>query len=136
VNEQAFEELKRVLATVPEGQFDMTTWHDCACGHATQDDWFVSRGFSSCNDFGRAAAFFQISRREATELFSGLSAHHVTPAEMIEKIERLITEPRAEDDECSAHERRQAVIEGLLLKANKATQSAKRVVTGLVAVFF
>jgi hypothetical protein len=127
VNVQAFEELKRVLATVPEGQFDMTNWHDCAC---------VSRGFSSCNDFVRAAAFFQISRREATELFSGLSGHHVTPAEMIQNIERLITQPRAEDDECSLHERRQAVIEGLLLKANQAAQSATRAVTTLVAVFF
>jgi hypothetical protein len=135
VNVQAFEELKRVLAGVPEGQFDMTNWRYCACGHATQDVWFVSRGFDSCDDFGRAAAFFQITRREARELYSGLSRHHVTPAEVIQKIETLVTAPRVEEEVCSAHERRQAIIDGLLLKANKAAQSAKRIVTTLVSVF-
>jgi hypothetical protein len=135
VNVQSFEELKRVLAGVPEGRFDMTNRHDCACGHATQDVWFVSRGFSSCNDFGRAAAFFQISRREATDLFSGLSPHYVTPAEVIQKIEGLVTPQRVDEEVCSAHERRQAIIDGLLLKANDAAQSAKRIVTTLVSVF-
>ena len=66
MNVEAFQQLKRVLADVPARDFDLTNWHNCACGHATQDAWFVARGFSSCNDFGRAAAFFQISRREAS----------------------------------------------------------------------
>ena len=62
MNVEAFEQLKGVLADVPARDFDLTNWHNCACGHATQDAWFVARGFSSCNDFGRAAAFFQIKR--------------------------------------------------------------------------
>ena len=37
VNVQGFEELKRILANVPEGQLDMTNWNSCACGHATRD---------------------------------------------------------------------------------------------------
>src|SRR5215204_2932429 len=85
MNVEAFEQLKRVLADVPARDFDLTNWHNCACGHATQDAWFVARGFSSCNDFGRAAAFFQISRREASQLFSDHAQQPVTPAEMIQR---------------------------------------------------
>ena len=32
MNVQGFEELKRILANVPEGQLDMTNWNSCACG--------------------------------------------------------------------------------------------------------
>ena len=86
MNKEAFQQLKRVLTDVPARQFDITNWHDCACGHATQDQWFVARGFSSCNDFGRAASFFQISRREASDLFSEHALEAVTPAQMIKEL--------------------------------------------------
>src|SRR5687768_4537117 len=125
MNVEAFQQLKRVLADVPAQQFNMTNWHDCACGHATQDHWFVARGFSSCNEFGRAAAFFQIKRGEAAELFSDHAQEAVTPAQMIERIDDFLAQPRP-TEELTAHERRQAVINGLLMKANKAAQGARR----------
>jgi hypothetical protein len=135
MNIEAFQQLKRVLADVPARQFDITNWHDCACGHATQDQWFVARGFSSCNDFGRAAAFFQISRREASELFSGHARQPITPAQMVERIEDFLAQP-APLEEPTVHERRQAIIDGLLLKANKAAQAARRVAMALMSAFF
>ena len=130
MNIEAFQQLKRVLADVPARQFD-----DCACGHATQDQCFVARGFSSCNDFGRAASFFQISRREASDLFSEHAREAVTPAQMIERIEDFLAQPpRLEDP--TVYERRQAIIDGLLVKANKAAQAASRLAMALVFAFF
>src|SRR5829696_7692319 len=58
VNVQGFEQLKRVLSSVPEGQLDMTNWNSCACGQATRDEWFRSQGLTTCTDFPTAAAFF------------------------------------------------------------------------------
>jgi hypothetical protein len=134
MNVTAFEQLKRVLADVPAHQFDLTNWHNCACGHATQDTWFVARGFNSCNDFGRAAAFFQISRRGAAELFSDHAQQAVTPAEMIQRIDDFLAQPPPEEP--SAHERRQAIVDALLIKANKTAQAARRVATMLVSALF
>src|SRR5215207_5488360 len=132
MNIEAFQQLKRVLADVPVRQFDMTNWHDCACGHATQDHWFLERGFSSCNDFGRAAGFFQIKRGEAAQLFSDQAQEALTPARMIERIDDFLAQPPPAV-EPTAHERRQAIIDGLLIKANKAAQKARRVATMLVS---
>ena len=134
MNVEAFEQLKRVLADVPARDFDLTNWHNCACGHATQDAWFVARGFNSCNDFGRAAAFFQISRREASQLFSDHAQQPVIPAEMIQRIDDFLAQPPAVEP--TAHERRQAIIDGLLIKANKAAQAARRVAMILVSALF
>jgi hypothetical protein len=137
VNVQAFEELKRVLSGVPERQLDMTNWNSCACAHAIRDGWFRSQGFTDCNDFGRAAAFFQISRGEAEAVFSGRRGRDLTPAEVIEGIDRfLVMSTTRHEDEEAQNARRQAVIDGLLAKANKAAQAARRVATALVAVFF
>ena len=66
MNVQRFKELKRVLSSVPEGQLDMTNWNSCACGHATRDEWFRSQGLTTCTDFPTAAAFFEITRGQAT----------------------------------------------------------------------
>ena len=134
MNIEAFEQLKRVLADVPARDFDLTNWHNCACGHATHDAWFVARGFNSCNDFGRAAAFFQIRRCEAAEMFSDHAHRAVTPAQMIERIDDLLAQPPPEEP--GAHERRQAIIDGLLMKANKAAQGARRVAMTLVSALF
>jgi hypothetical protein len=135
MNIEAFEQLKRVLADVPAREFDLTNWHNCACGHATQDQWFVARGFNSCNDFGRAAAFFQISRREAGELFSDHAHQAVTPGQMIQRIDDFLVQPQPVE-EPSPHERRQVIIDGLLIKANKVAQRARRVATMLVSALF
>ena len=135
MNIEAFEQLKRVLADVPAHEFDLTNWHNCACGHATQDPWFVARGFSSCNDFGRAAAFFHISRDEAAELFSR-TQQAVTPAQMI-RTDRRLPRPDHHAPKSRAHsERRQAIIDGLLIKANRAAQAARRVATTLMSALF
>jgi hypothetical protein len=133
VNIDAFEQLKRVLAGVPAHEFDLMNWHNCACGHATQDPWFVAQGFSSCNDFGRAAVFFHISRDEASELFSARTA--VTPVQLIELIDGFLAQtPRTAEP--SARERRQAVIDSLLIKANRAAQATRRIATTLILALF
>ena len=95
----------------------------------------MARGFSSCNDFGRAAAFFQISRREASKLFSDHAQQPVTPAEMTQRIDGFLAQPPPAV-EPTAHERRQAIIDGLLIKANKAAQAARRVAMILVSALF
>src|SRR5215211_3373538 len=93
VNVQGFEELKRVLSSVPEGQFDMTNWNSCACGHAARDEWFRSQGLTSCTDFPRAAAFFGITRGQAEVLFSGRNGRCVTTTEVIQNIDQLLARP-------------------------------------------
>jgi hypothetical protein len=135
MNIDAFEQLKRVLMGVPAHEFDLMNWHNCACGHATQDPWFVARGFSSCNDFGRAAAFFDISRDDASELFSARTQQAVTPAQMIERIDDFLAQPPLAD-ELTARERRQAVIDSLLIKANRAAQATRRIATTLILALF
>jgi hypothetical protein len=125
VNVQGFEQLKRVLSSVPEGQLDMTNWNSCACGHATRDEWFQGRGFTSCHSFGEAAAFFRISYTEAKALFSGQTGCLVTPNDVIEHISAFLARP-PESTEAVQHSRRQAIIDGLLVKANKGSaQGAK-----------
>jgi hypothetical protein len=135
MNIEAFEQLKRVLADIPANDFDLTNWHNCACGHATQDAWFLARGFSSCNDFGRAAAFFQISRGQAAELFSDRAQQPVTPGQMIERIDDFLAQPPAAEQR-TADERRQAIIDGLLIRANKAAKAARRVASTLISALF
>jgi hypothetical protein len=132
---EGFEQLKRVLADVPAHQFDLTNWHDCACGYATQDAWFVARGFNSCNDFGRAASFFQISRRDAAELFSDHAQQAETPAGMIQRIDDFLAQS-APAEEPTPQERRQAIIDSLLIKAIKAAAAARRVATMLISALF
>jgi hypothetical protein len=135
VNVQAFEELKRVLSSVPQGRFNVAHWDHCACGHATRDEWFQGRGFTRCNSFDDAAAFFGIPRSEAIGLFSGGSA--ATPGEVIRKIDNLLANGTNEQDQAAAQNaRRQAIIDELLATANKAAAKARRVATALIAVFF
>jgi len=137
VNVQGFEELKRVLSSVPEGQLDMTNWNSCACGHATRDHWFRSQGLTTCTDFPTAAAFFEITRGQAEALFSGRNGRSVTTTEVIRNIDQLLAQPRIQDDsEITRKARRQAVIDGLLVKASKAAQKARRVATALVGALF
>jgi hypothetical protein len=135
VNVQGFEELKRVMASVPQRDFNISDWGHCACGYATQDEWFRGRGFTSCHSFGEAAAFFRISYTEARALFSGQTGCLVTPNDVIEHINAFLARP-PESTEAVQHSRRQAVIDGLLVKANEVAHKARRVATALVAIFF
>ena len=135
VNVQAFEELKRVLSSVPQSRFSVAHWDQCACGHATQDAWFQSRGFTRCTSFDDAVAFFGIPRCEAIGLFSGGSG--MTPDQVIRKIDDLLATRMDEQDQAAAQNaRRQAIINELLAIANEAAVKAKRVATALVAAFF
>ena len=135
MNVQALEELKRVLSSVPQGHFNMAHWEHCACGQATRDAWFQSRGFTRCASFDDAVAFFGIQRSEAIGLFSGGSG--LTPPQVIHKIDNLLANRTNEQDQAAAQNaRRQAIIDELLAKANKAGAKARRVAIALIAVFF
>jgi hypothetical protein len=137
VNVQGFEELKRVLSSVPEGQLDMTNWNSCACGHAARDEWFRSQGLTTCTDFPTAAVFFGITRGQAEALFSGRNSRRVTTTEVIQNIDQLLVRQRIqEDNEVIRTARRQAVIDGLLAKANEVAHKARRVATALVGALF
>ena len=137
MNVQAFEELKRVLDTLPESEFSLSDWDRCACGHATRDSWFRRQGFTTCRDFYQAAAFFEIPRWKAEDLFSAPYRLVVTPGAVIEQIDAMLAaEPGYDMNALAAAGRRQAIIDELLAKANKAAQKARRVATALVAVFF
>jgi len=137
VNVQAFEELKRVLRTVPESEFSIGDWDRCACGHATRDSWFRQRGFTECRDFFQAAAFFQVPRWKAEELFSAPYRTIVTPSALIQQIDSMLPAEAVHPSDAPAQTaRRQSVIDDLLVKANKAAQKASRVATALIAVFF
>jgi len=129
VNVQAFKHLKRVLSSVPESEFNIANWNDCACGHARRDAWFQSQGFSTCYSFAEAAAFFGVSRNEAICLFSG-PPRLIPPREVIKRIDTLLA------TDAQQHAWRQAVIDGLLATANKAAQKAKSVATILAAALF
>ena len=135
MNVQGFEQLKRVLSNVPQGEFNISNWNHCACGYATQDEWFQRRGFTSCHSFGEAAAFFRISYTEARALFSGQTGCLVTPNDVIEHINAFLARP-PESTEAVQHSRLQAILDGLLVKPNKAAKKARRVATALVGALF
>ena len=136
MNVQGFEELKRVLAKVPQREFNISNWNHCACGHATRDEWFQRQGFTTCNSFSDAAAFFGITYTEATRLFAGQTGYLVRPRDVIEHIDAFLLRPtvEAEATEADQHARRQAIVDDLLAKAKRAAQKVRRVATALVAV--
>jgi hypothetical protein len=138
MNVQAFQELKRVLAGIPEREFNVGNWKSCACGHATRDEWFQGRGFTSCYDFGSAATFFGITHADAKALFSGQPGCLIKPRDVIVHIDAFLAIKMVETRpaEVAQHGRRQAIIDGLLASAVEAAQKARRVVTALVAAFF
>ena len=135
---EGFQQLKQVISSVPVSEFDMSNWNSCACGHATRDHWFREQGFTHCNDFREAAAFFGISRSEAADLFSGKRETADTPVAVIARIDAFLKGERCESETAAseAYAQRQAIIDRLLAKANTAAQKARKVATALVAVFF
>jgi hypothetical protein len=138
VNVQGFEELKRVLSNLPQREFNISNWHRCACGHATRDEWFQRQGFTKCNSFNEAAAFFGITYIEAKALFAGQPGSLVTPKDVIDHIDAFLASPilAAGATDADHHARRQAIVDDLLAKANRAAQKVRQVATALVAVFF
>jgi hypothetical protein len=61
----------------------------------------------------------------------------MTPGQVIREIDNLLANGTNEQDQAAAQNaRRQAIIDELLARANKAAAKARRVATALVAVFF
>jgi len=90
---------------------------------------------TTCTDFPTAAAFFAITRGQAEALFSGRNGRRVTTTEVIQNIDQLLARD-GQGSEPSREARRQIVIDGLLVRANKAAQKARRVATALVGALF
>ena len=137
MNVQAFEELKRVLAHIPERDFNVGNWHNCACGYARRDEWFREQGFTSCYNFGEAAAFFGISHADAKALFSRQPGSLNRPTDVIAHVDAFLSLKIVENRpaEVTQHARRQAVIDGLLAAASSTARKVMRVATALVGVF-
>ena len=93
-------------------------------------------GFTSCHNFNEAAAFFCVSYTEAKALFSGQPGCLVTPKDVIEHIDAFLDRPLGRVEEGNQHSRRQAIIDSLLAKANKAAHKARRVATALAGALF
>ena len=135
MNVQAVEELKRVLRSVDESEFNLNDWDRCACAHATRDAWFRQHGFTSCRDFYEAAAFFAIPRWKAEELFSAQYRRVVTPAAVIEQIDAMLSAGQPAPQLQAAHRARQVIIDDLLAKANRAARKTRRIAATVIAMF-
>jgi len=129
VNLAAFENLKRVLRTVPDRELDMQDWTRCAIAHAAKDRWFRARRLR-CS-FGNAARVFGIGYSQALGLFSPRAGR--TPSEVIATLENFIA--ASDDNEAARHARRQAIIDRMLASASKAEQATRKVVLAVLAVF-
>ena len=132
VNVQALHELERILANVAVSEFNIANWNHCACGHARRDTWFQSQGFTTCYSFVDAAAFFGISRRQAIGLFCGDGL--LVPNAVIKRIDTLLRAHEAAE-QAPQRARRQAVINDLLKKANRAAVRARDLATAMVSMF-
>src|SRR4051812_28010879 len=78
-NIEALQQLKRVVAEVPDHRYRMGDWKKCACGHATQDEWFRAQGFASCTSMAAASEFFGLTPDQAHDLFAVPARVKVTP---------------------------------------------------------
>jgi hypothetical protein len=136
LNTEALQQLKRVIAQVPDRRYRIGDWKQCACGHATQDEWFRARGFTSCSSMARAMEFFDLTADQAHDLFAVPSGVKVTPRFTIALIDQLLHQ-----GEVTSHPqpdpaaRRQAVIDGLLARASAAAKKARETTSVLLGVF-
>ena len=128
VNTAAFENLKRVLRTVPQGELRMECWDSCAIGYATQDAWFRQQGLQ-CS-FKSASRVFGVHYTQALSLFSLRAGR--TPDEVIASINRFIGVTQLDPSE--AHLRRQAILDGMLRSASKAERAARQGVKAVLAM--
>ena len=106
VNLAAFDNLKRVLRTVPDSKLRMDRWDGCAIGHASRDPWFQQRGLE--RNFTSATRLFGIRYRDALSLFSIRAGR--TPDEVLAAIDRFLES--GETNPVEARARRQVVIDG------------------------
>jgi hypothetical protein len=136
LNIEALQQLKRVLAQVPDQRYRIGDWKRCACGHATQDAWFQERGFASCTSMAAAMEFFSLTADQAHDLFAVPAGVKVTPRLTIAMIDQLLDKgeviPHQRPD---AAARRQAIIDGLIARADAAAKKARETASVLVGVF-
>src|SRR3954464_207111 len=90
LNTEALQQLKRVIVQVPDRRYRIGDWKTCACGHATQDQWFRARGFTSCTSMARAMEFFGLTADQAHALFAVPPRVKVTPGFTIGLIDQLL----------------------------------------------
>ena len=128
MNTAAFENLKRVLRTVPAGELRMDRWDSCAIGYATHDAWFQQCGLQG--SFKSASRVFGVHYTQALSLFSLRAG--TTPDEVIASVDRFIGLTQLSPSE--AHLRRQAIIDGMLRSALKVEQAARRGVKAVLAM--
>ena len=128
MNLAAFDNLKRVLLTVPAGELRMDQWDRCAIGYATHDAWFQQRGLQG--SFKSASRVFDVRCSEALSLFS-LKAGR-TPDQVIATIDRFIASRHP--NKADAHARRQAVINQMLKSALKAERAVRRSVNSMLGM--
>ena len=128
MNIEAFENLKRVLRTVPPNELDMHNWSRCAIGHASRDAWFQERRLDTT--FASARRVFGIGKAEAHMLFSSRAGN--TPDEVIATLGWFVG--AGAQAEAERHARRQAIIDSMLAQARTAERAARSAARSLVAM--
>ena len=129
VNVEAFDNLKRVLRSVPPESLDMSNWNRCAIGHACDDAWFRERRLDT--SFASARRVFGIDKPQAVHLFTRRAG--TTPDEVIATIEWFVR--AGAEAEAELYARRQAIIDSMLAQARKVERVARSAVRTLVAMF-
>ncbi len=129
MNLEAFDNLKRVLRSVPEQDLHMENWKTCAVGHASRDAWFQQRTLEP--SFKSAARVFGIRYSEALFLFS-LKAGR-TPVQVLATLERFLGD--TQETETQLRARRQAVIDQMLRAASNVERAARSTARALLGAF-
>jgi len=129
VNVEAFDNLKRVLRSVPPNELNMQNWKRCAIGHASEDLWFRERRLDM--SFASAGRVFGIGKAEAVHLFSARAGK--TPDAVMATLDWFVGSTAEADAE--RHARRQAIVDGMLAAASQAERKARKAVRALAAAF-
>jgi hypothetical protein len=129
MNLEAFDNLQRVLRSVPEQELRMENWNDCAIGHASRDPWFQQRMLE--HNFKSAARVFGVGSSEALFLFSVKAGR--TPAEVLATLDRFVGGTPEAETELRA--KRQAVIDHMLQAALKVERAARSTARALLGAF-
>jgi hypothetical protein len=129
MNLEAFDNLKRVLRSVPEQDLRMENWNSCAVGHASRDAWFQQRMLE--RNFKSAARVFGIRYSEALFLFSLRAGR--SPADILATLDQFLGHTQATEAELQA--RRQAVIDQMLQAALNVERAARSTARALLGAF-
>ena len=129
MNVEAFDNLKRVLRSVPPNELNMQNWNRCAIGHASEDGWFQERRLNT--SFASVRRVFGVGKAEAVFLFSARAGN--TPDEVIATIDWFLG--AAAQGEAERHARRQAIIDKMLVAASQAERAARSAARTLIAMF-